>query len=160
MLTQSELKSLLNYDIKTGQFTWAVQQSRRVKIGSIAGTIKNTGYLGIHLKNKIYQAHRLAWLYFYGEFPCMNIDHINSNRLDNRIENLRLATDTENHRNISLQKRSSSGFTGVTWCQTAKKWRARCRQKFLGVFDCPVEASNVRNVYAKKEFGDFYKAPI
>ena len=92
MITQEELKELLDYNPETGLFTWNVYNN--IKNKTTAGTF-NDGYIQIKIKQKIYQAHRLAWLYVYGEWPKGQIDHINGIRDDNRIENLRDVTNRE-----------------------------------------------------------------
>jgi hypothetical protein len=98
MITQAELFESLSYSTETGVFTW-IRNVKRKKVGDIAGSISNTGYVRIMVNRKRYLAHRLAWLYVYGEFPSGSLDHINHNRTDNRISNLRIVTHTENCQN-------------------------------------------------------------
>ena len=119
MPTQEELKSLLNYDDKTGIFTWR-KSSGPVKSGSVAGYVNEKGYILIGIKGKSYRAHRLAWLYVTGEHPVNVIDHINGVRDDNRLSNLRSCTQKENINNPLARKKSSltqpigkSGVRGV-----------------------------------------------
>jgi hypothetical protein len=86
-MTQDELKEILNYDSLTGNFTWLVSKSKKIKIGDRAGCIaKSTGYRVIGINGKPYLEHRLMWLYYHGYFPSVGIDHINGDRSDNRIE--------------------------------------------------------------------------
>lgn len=102
MITQKDLHQQLHYDKITGLFVWKVSNSPRVKIGKVAGTIKGkTGYRLIRVNNTLYRANRLAWLYVYGNLPNGVIDHINFNRDDNSILNLRDISHAENmkHRN-------------------------------------------------------------
>lgn len=116
ILTQEILKSRLHYDPETGLFTWLVDASRgKVKKGSVAGCLRDDGYRLISPVGKIpYRAHRLAWLYVYGFNPESGIDHINGIKDDNRIINLRLATDAENMQNIhNATCRSKTGLRGV-----------------------------------------------
>ena len=87
MITQSKLKELVNYDQDTGIFTWKKRTSNRIKIGDIIGNLHNCGYIEMGVNGKRYLAHRLAWLYVYGYMPKL-IDHINTNKQDNRICNL------------------------------------------------------------------------
>ena len=139
MLTQAQLKSVLNYDQDTGIFTWLVKISKKIKIGDIAGS-KANGYKIIRLNNKQYYAHRLAWLYIAGEWPKNEIDHINNIKIDNRIKNLRDVSSSKNKQNkIKAQKNSTSGFLGVSWHKAKNKWRARIRvnkkELVLGYFD-------------------------
>ena len=139
MITQEELKSQLNYDEVTGIFTWKIKNSNRIKIGDIAGSINNKGYTIITINKKHFVAHRLAWLYVYNYIPSKDIDHINGNRADNRINNLREATRSENSFNSKISKNNKSGLKGISWHKTAKKWEVCLRfngvKKYLGIFD-------------------------
>ena len=87
-LTQKKLQELFNYPMKTGAFIW-IGKRRGIKTNNIAGHLNKNGYIHIMIDGKFYYAHRLAWLYVYGHFPKNQIDHINRNRSDNRISNLR-----------------------------------------------------------------------
>lgn len=89
------LKSKLDYDHETGIFKWKIWTCRIPK-GGIAGSIKSNGYLQIRLDNKIYLAHRLAWKIVYGNDPVCEIDHVDRDKLNNRISNLREVTHQEN----------------------------------------------------------------
>lgn len=136
-LTQSYLKSILDYNHEAGIFTWKVSNNRKIRIGDVAGCVYN-GYIRIKINNKKYQAHRLAWLYVHGKFPPEQIDHINHNRADNRIANLRSVSHQENHRNQSKTNNNTSGFVGINWHKQRNKWRAfiTVDQKhiYLGLF--------------------------
>ena len=147
MMTQTQLKQLLNYDHETGIFTWLVSSAVRIKVGSVAGNIegKSNGYVQIVIRGKSYKAHRLAWLYIFDKFPENMIDHINGIRSDNRIFNLRDVTRSENSQNQKKsQLGSASNLLGVTWhkCQ----WRARVmlngKDIHIGYFDCKYKAYN------------------
>lgn len=144
MLTQSRLKELLHYDPETGVFTWRVNKGGPAKAGGLAGSRNRGGYRIIGIDYRLYQAHRLAWLYIHGEWPKHEIDHINGVRDDNRIDNLRGATHAENHQNRKKSTRNTSGFLGVSWYPATKKWRSRIRTnrklKSLGLFDTPESA--------------------
>jgi hypothetical protein len=98
ILTQEYLHSILDYDSNTGIFVWKKRLSQRAKIGKTAGSMIQ-GYLEIGIHGKSYKAHRLAWLYVYGVFPKLSIDHINCVPNDNRICNLREANASENGQN-------------------------------------------------------------
>lgn len=114
MITQERLKDLLRYNSETGVFTWCKKRGN-VKAGSVAGCVNGHGYQLIRLDKTLYKAHRLAWLYVYGEWPKADIDHINSMKSDNRIVNLRDVTRAENKQNLIVPYAgSSSGFLGVT----------------------------------------------
>ena len=120
-LTQSYLKSVLHYCPDTGVFTRLAGQGARC--GSIAGSLKR-GYYRMMIKGRVYTLHRLAFLYMTGDWPKQGVDHINGNPLDNRWENLRDVSQSENMRNASRSKRNASGVVGVAWDKEARKWRA------------------------------------
>lgn len=137
MLTQEKLKSILKYDKDTGVFTWLIRPTISVPVGSIAGYLdKSVGYIKIGFNRKNYLAHRLAWLYCYGEWPENQIDHINHNRIDNRICNLRDVDDFGNRTNTSIYSKNKSGVHGVTW--RANRWESKISFKgvtyYLGRF--------------------------
>lgn len=124
MLTQERLKELLHYDPETGIFTRKSTVGRFLK-GSISGAKQNMGYIQITVDAKNYLAHRLAWLYVYGEFPKTQIDHINRIKMDNRIKNLRDVDASANHHNVGLRSHNRSGITGVVWNERNKNWKAQ-----------------------------------
>lgn len=154
-----KLRHALSYDPETGQFTWAEPTGRRVKAGESAGSLWPSGYVGISCGGKRYLAHRLAWLFTYGEWPTCDVDHINRNPADNRISNLRLATRSENNVNAGLRSTNSSGVRGVYWSKRSERWIARVqkggRQVHVGSFKSLDQASAaVRDAYVR-EFGAF-----
>ncbi len=146
-ITQTELRNVFNYNENTGIFTWAKKTSKTVTVGKIAGTLSK-GYIKIRYNGKRYEAHRLAWLYVYGEMPSDDIDHINRDRADNSIVNLRITTKAENNKNKGLDSRNTSGTTGVYWFTARNRWVARIGVdgKFihLGIFAEYSEAVNAR----------------
>lgn len=150
-MTQENIKEILNYDRKSGIFTW-VNNRASLKSGDRAGTINSDGYVRIRINHKEYKAHRLAFLYEYGYMP-EQVDHINHVRHDNRIKNLRASNDSINQKNTSHQKNNTSGRMGVSWSKAAKKWRAfiwhKGKQKHLGLFKHKDEAIEARK---KSEF--------
>jgi hypothetical protein len=137
-LTQQELHKILHYDPQTGIFTWKVRLANRIKVQDVAGYSNPCGRIYIGIKNIVYMAHRLAWLYVYGEWPTHQIDHINRICYDNRICNLRLALDFENKQNLIASKRNKSGFRGVYWSNEKSAWVAQItlhrKTKHLGYF--------------------------
>lgn len=160
-LTQTYLKSLISYNPLTGVFIWKARpldSFATIRVGKAwntkcagkaAGCVdKINGYLKISINDKSHRAHRLAWLYINGSMPVDEIDHINHDRLDNRIINLREATGTENHKNMSMDKRNKSGFTGVHWYKRASKWEASItvggKLKYLGYFQDIQDAITAR----------------
>lgn len=159
-LTQQRLHELLRYNPATGDFYWKVQTNSRALVGMVAGKNSisgppNNGYKVINVDKKTYRAHNLVWFYFHGTWPTKVLDHINGNPLDNRIENLRDVTRQQNSWNLQKAKRNSkSGYLGVCWRPTKKKWKAEIRingkKVWLGHFDTAQEASDAYQ-RAKKE---------
>ena len=155
-------KELLEYNPDTGVFTWRVSNSNRVKIGDIAGCLhKNSGYTLIRVGDKLLRAHRIAFFIVNNETPNV-IDHINGDRSDNRISNLRSCTSQQNGFNSSKQINNTSGYRGVS--KAGNKWRARIyiknKETSLGHFDCPKEASRVYEEKARELHGEFYNDKI
>lgn len=138
ILTVARLQTLLKYDADTGAFTWRMTR-RNCKQNAIAGTLDAKGYRRISVDSKVYLAHRLAWFYVNGEWPPSELDHINRQRDDNRIANLRKANRTINTQNTNLRKDSQTGYRGVGWHKASNKWRARIqvngKMLELGYFD-------------------------
>ena len=95
-LSLPELKRAFSYDPITGIFQWKLPTNRRIKKGQTAGNTDKAGYSCIRFRGYKMRAHRLAWALTYGEWPDDTIDHINGNRSDNRIDNLRVVTLTTN----------------------------------------------------------------
>ena len=157
-LTAEYLRSILDYDQETGIFTWKVSTSRRVKTGDVAGSQNGDGYLRIRLHNRLFLAHRLAWLYHFGEWPEDQIDHINRNRSDNRIYNLREVTNKQNQQNAGKRSDNKSGHPGVSWYKPYSKWRAQImhnqKQIHLGYFSILEEAIAARKAAEKLYWAD------
>jgi hypothetical protein len=129
-LTQERLKELLHYDSETGIFTWIANRGNSIKIGNIAGSKNNQGYILITIDQKQYKAHRLAWLYVYGYLPENGIDHIDNsktNRHHNWISNLREVSNKCNIRNTGNSINNTSGIKGIGWCKRDKMWYARIK---------------------------------
>ena len=141
IISQARLKELLEYNPDTGEFVWVMSKK-------IAGSLLPHGYIRIVIQKKKYCAHRLAWLYVYGYTPPNSIDHIDRCKNNNRILNLRLATQHENAQNQSLRKNNLSGYVGVSFDKRAKKWSAYImfkRKKFgLGNYYHLIDAVNAR----------------
>jgi len=138
MLTQKRLKEVLDYNPDTGVFTWKLTCGRK-NAGEEAGCIGSVyGYRLIGINTRHYRAARLAWFYMHGKWPENEVDHINHNRLDDRIDNLRCVTQKDNCRNMSKPINNSSGETGVHFRKDTRKWTAYIRSKgkreYLGCF--------------------------
>jgi hypothetical protein len=141
------LKSLLHYCPETGIFT-------TVRAGHVVGTTTPNGYISIGHNKQTYYAHRLAWLYMIGRWPADTIDHINTERGDNRFLNLREATKSENHGN----RNPRIGLKGVTR-GSKNSWSATitCKGKthYLGSFRSPEAASAAYRAAAERLFGEY-----
>ena len=161
ILTQDELKRQLHYDAHTGIFTRLSTNSKNIKIGDVAGSITENGYVVIFVSYKRYRAHRLAWLYMTGSFPKNQIDHIDGNKSNNSFSNLREATNQRNLRNRDINANNKSGFRGVSWSKHAEKWIAHAmskgKRKNLGYFDTAEAASKAFEKFAKRNHGKFYR---
>ena len=157
-ITAEELRRILSYDPETGVFRWRVKTCLKVRVGNVAGSLNDSGYILIRC-GKRYRAHRLAWLYVYGNWPDKLIDHINGDRKDNRITNLRVVSDTENAINKCRQSNNTSGYTGVHWDRRRKKWSAHIKinkkKKTIGRFDSLQEAIDARRIAVDRIFGEF-----
>ena len=166
-LTQKFLKEALDYNPDTGIFTWKIRPLSHFKNAHGMNTFnskqankatgaKNYGYLVIRINNVLYRAHRLAWLYVYGYMPVNQIDHINNIRDDNRIINLREATNGENCQNLKTvcKNNKSAGLLGAYRDKGCKKFKARItingNIKPLGKFDTAQEAHEAY-IEAKRE---------
>lgn len=142
MITLNRLREVLHYDPETGDFT-------RKKTGLKAGSINGHGYAQIGVDGRNYQAHRLAWLYVYGTFPKVNLDHRDGNKLNNKLSNLREATSSENNQNQRKKRNNTSGVKCVHWLKRRMKWQVRiCRggvRKHIGEFNSISEAIEAYN---------------
>lgn len=155
-LTQQRLLELLDYDPVTGDFRWRVDRGGGAPAaGAQAGGINGRGYVVIGIDQKSYQAHRLAWLYTHGVWPKDQIDHINRNRADNRLSNLREATNGQNQANSPRHANNRSGYKGVYWDKNNKYWVAQIRRKLIGTFHDAESASEAYNAAAAVQYGEF-----
>lgn len=162
------IKDNFRYDPETGYLWWTKQNGGGRSLGRPAGSLHCTGYIVIGRKVdgvvKNYLAHRLAWFIYHGMWPKDQIDHINNIRSDNRIVNLREATNSENQANRKIREGGASKYKGVSWHKGAKKWQALIevnrKQTYLGQYDLEEEAALAYNKAALEYFGEFAKINI
>ena len=125
MLTQKEAQECFDY--KDGILYWKAKTANRVKIGNPAGTFDpSTGYHKIHVHRKFYKAHRVIFLYHHGYLPEF-VDHIDGNKINNKIENLRPTTKSQNAMNQKVRADNKSGTKGVMWLKREQKWLVALR---------------------------------
>lgn len=158
-MKQEELRKLVTYDGSTGEFH-TINGGGMKRPGEKIGYIeKKSGRIRISFWSVQYFAHRLAWIYEYGDIPDgLMIDHIDGDRQNNRIANLRLVTHSENMQNIHCPPKNKHGLRGVQFCKHKKKFRAVIRvndvRKHLGYFDC-ADKAHAAYLEAKKVLHPF-----
>ena len=168
-LTADHVRSILDYDPLTGIFRWKVRSDvaskwadrwNRRYAGSIAGGPRTGGDILIRIFKRHYAAHRLAWLYMTRDWPTNDIDHKNTIKSDNRFENLRPATDTQNNCNVGPRRHNTSGYKGVT--KHKNKWVAqicyRGNHIYLGIFTTREEAAAAYREAARQLHGEFARS--
>lgn len=162
------LRQLLRYEPDTGKLFWKERPESMFASKGIArawndrhaereaGSDNGAGYLCISLGRLSVRVHRVAWAMTYNEWPSNHIDHVNHNRRDNRIANLRDVTQSENNKNRPPQKNNKTGFVGVGLHRKSGKWIGRINtahgKLHLGLFDCLGAAIKARRE-AEKQHG-------
>lgn len=158
-LTQSRLHELVAYNPETGVFTRKVTTSPRAIAGMVAGRHRADGYSKICVDGKEYYAHRLAWLYVHGVWPQADVDHIDGDPSNNRIDNLRSVTHAQNTLNSRQRPVGISGLRGVTLHRNTGLWNSRIRlngrQVSLGYFQDAQEAHKAYLAAVEKQHGEF-----
>lgn len=148
------------FDYVDGELYWAVKR-KGVTQGAVASRVNPTsGYRDTRLYGKIYQTHRLIFFIHHGYIPPY-VDHIDGNPLNNRIENLRPCTKSQNACNQKLRVTSKSGVRGVYWIARNKKWMARVgvnkKQYYLGLFDSLTDAKQAVDKARLQLYGEFVR---
>ena len=155
-MKQNYLMSILKYDCETGKFTWIRPPLNHPRLYMKEAGCNSTGYILIRIDGRKYKAHRLAWLYVYGEFPKSDIDHKDGNPENNKIENLRLATNSQNQANAKRMagKKIPKGVRIM-----GSRYQARItfegKMKYLGTFGTPEAASEAYGIAADRLYGEF-----
>ena len=145
------------FEYRDGWLYRKVQQGP-ARVGDRAGGKDGRGYLQIRVQNRKQLAHRLIFLWHSGWLP-REVDHIDGNKTNNRIENLRAATAFQNHQNSRRPQNSTSGVKGVYWDKQSHKWRARCRvdgvQHNVGYFGSLSDAAQAVRRFRQQHHGEF-----
>ena len=156
-LTRERLKQVLSYEEDTGLFRWKKSRGCCMQ-GTVAGALNNHGHRRIKIDRRAYYAHRLAWLYCYGESPKDEIDHINGLPDDNRLSNLRQASHAQNNGNRGPHSNNKLGVKGVTRYGDSSfhaQIKINGKQTHLGYFPTIEEADQAYRKAALAHFGEF-----
>lgn len=164
MITVQELREKFHYSPKTGSLTWRARKYSRgykgVLPGKEVGWPSVAGYMKVCINYKHYFLHRIIWALVYGEFPRGQIDHIDGDKANNRITNLREADPSQNCANRKLHSNNRHGMKGVT--PSYGRWTARVafrgKRHHIGTFDTQQEAYAAYLNHAEKIHGEFARA--
>jgi hypothetical protein len=148
-LTHEEVSRVLR--IEDGDLVWMTSKGG-VHFGRRVTRLNRHGYVAIRIHGNDLVAHRVIWFLHHGEWPNGHLDHIDLDKTNNRIENLRLATHSQNQGNTRVRNRT--GFKGVV-ALPHEKFQAACSGKYLGSFDSPEEAARAYDRAAQAKFGTF-----
>jgi hypothetical protein len=151
-------KKLFYYD--DGDLIWRARHGPRAAPGSIAGRIESKGYRQVCIEGTYYLVHRVIWEMHNSTITNgLMIDHINGIKDDNRIENLRLCTASQNLHNTPKRRNNTSGYKGVSWEERKQQWSAKIRlnggSKHIGYFDTAEEAYEAYCEVANRCHGEF-----
>lgn len=158
ILTAETVRAWFEYDAERGILrprTYRKDAPERPPLGFL----NRGGYRVWRHNGTLHQVHRVIWLFVHGRWPEGQIDHINGDKRDNRIANLRLATAQQNRANVSAQTNGTSGFKGVSWCKGDQRWHARImadgKRYFLGGYITAEEAARAYDDRAIALHGSF-----
>lgn len=149
-----KIKDYLKYDLITGNFIWVQKTSKSFTkpLGSIAGSDNGKGYIIIEFMGKSYKAHRLAWYYHYNKWPEGQIDHINGITNDNRIENLRDVTSSENSKNrLYHRDRTLKPLLNIHYRKSKNFYEVIINKKYIGGSINLNTAIQIRDNYLTKK---------
>lgn len=151
-VTQEDALEFFNYE--DGKLSWKKRLARRTVVGKQISFVENTGYIRVRFKGKLYSVHQLIFLMHHGYIPEY-IDHIDGDKLNNRIENLRSATKSENALNKKVRVDSFSGIKNVHWYAPLNKWAVKLsvnkKQKHIGYFS-DLELAELVAIEAREKF--------
>lgn len=153
-ITQDIVQSLFLYDEELGVLLWRETRGGKLK-GSIAGGVGTNGYHTVRINRILFKLHRIIWLYHYGEIPEI-LDHIDRNKDNNHIWNLRPCTVSENNANQNRRIDNTSGYKGVSLHKHSGLWVAKIQGETLGYFKTRELAAKKYKDEAKKIFGEFF----
>ena len=153
-MTAEEARQFFSYNSETGDLVWRVSPNNRVPVGHVVRAKDGGGYYHVKFRGVVYKVHRVAWLITTGSWPVHFIDHINRNRADNRIANLREATPTENQFN------KDSPYRGVSYRKSRNAYIARITvggvRRYLGYFKNMSDAERAYRQAARAYYPEFY----
>lgn len=152
--TIERLHELFACNPETGAVTRKINRGPW-KAGQRVGRVSTKGYIQVYVDGTCIQLHRVIWAMCKGKWPEGQIDHINNIKDDNRLANLRVASNGENQINSGIQKNNSTGYRGVTWNVGRKKYQARLGQKSLGYYEDPEDAHKARLEAERAKYGEF-----
>jgi len=155
---------LLDYDPESGVLTWRERRGPKAAAGQRAGNIGGNGYRYIRVDRRQYPEHRIIWLQVYGASPCSHIDHKDGDPQNNRLDNLREASRSQNMANRKIDSRNRSGAKGVWWRASLNRWvvdvRKDGRSRRVGSFQTWEDAAAAYAAAAGVEFGEFARPSV
>lgn len=153
-----DIREAFEYDRETGVL---LRKFKGGHVRQVGGKKASDGYVKVGFNGREYPAHRIIWWLVHGELPSAFIDHVNGDKSDNRLCNLRLASDAENKRNVGMRRHNTSGFKGVTWDKVNRRWLAHAtlngRGVHLGRHRTKEAAAEAYRNFARENHGEFYK---